>query len=185
MWGRMGRPAATRNESPVADLEGRTARHLQDRYGASSGTSPRLCKGVRHRSVPPAGAQRWKNRNSLGGGEVTRCTDQMVELAALATHGSFPLRTVTSVADVNRANDSIPAENETEERLEAEYGSTCLRVWVAVGELPEKLSVLHRCRSLLLIVNKEYTHCLLFDCRNAIRKARDRKERNRLLIPAQ
>ncbi|KRX13149.1 hypothetical protein T07_10578 [Trichinella nelsoni] len=62
------------------------------------------------------------------------------------------------VADADRANDSMPAENEAEERSEAEYGSTCLRVCVAVGELPEKLSVLHRRRSLLLI------HILIVCC---------------------
>ncbi|KRY12738.1 hypothetical protein T12_16090 [Trichinella patagoniensis] len=44
----------------------------------------------------------------------------------------------TIVADVDRDNKFIPAENEEEERSETKYGSSCLPEDVAVGKLPGK-----------------------------------------------
>ncbi|KRX50277.1 hypothetical protein T05_11049 [Trichinella murrelli] len=62
------------------------------------------------------------------------------------------------VADADRANNSIPPDNEAEERSEVEYGSA--GVYVCVGLLcwSKKLAVTHCRRTLLAVANKNYTY---------------------------
>ncbi|KRY88672.1 hypothetical protein T4D_5829 [Trichinella pseudospiralis] len=78
------------------------------------------------------------------------------------------------VADVDQAKNSICPDNEAEENLKVTGKIRyCLGVCEGVGGCWQKLLVRLRCRSLLVVANKNC--CLIV---NAIRKARNRNKGN-------